>query len=424
MRARIAELVRALRRADLAVSVSEAMDAAEAAAVAGVERAVLCDALAAALIKDERDRSVFLAAFAATFPLREPGEPRSRRKRGRGASGGGGEAGGEGRAAGGETGAGGGGQGSSGTAASASGSERAGPATPSSGAAMREAEPRTGASAVPLREADTAPARAASGARRGHTQDDDGRQASGVGAAGGRARTLARLPFRDMTAADVEEAAALARALATRVRARFRRRLAPRKVGRLDFRRTLRAAVPHGGVPFERRFRGRRRDAPDLVALVDLSASAAVASEFFLSLLAPAADHFRRTHLFGFVDRLVEIEFVAGQVRPAGAIDLMARSDFGRVLKDLVGTHGSLLGADTVLLVLGDARNNRRPPRADLLAAARARVRRLVWLNPETPARWDSGDSVIAAYARHADAVVACGTLAELERALAAVARL
>ena len=227
-----------------------------------------------------------------------------------------------------------------------------------------------------------------------------------------------------MTPTDVEACAELARAIAARVTARVRRRLAPRPAGRLDFRRTIRAAVPRGGVPFERRWRSRRPGAPDLVAAVDLSMSTATASEFFLALLAPAAAYFRHVHLFGFVDRLVPIEFVAGQVRPAGPLDVMARSDFGRVLRDLVEDHATVLGADTVLLVLGDARNNRRPPRADLLAAARARVRRALWLNPEPRERWNTGDSVIASYARHTDAVVACGTLAELERALAAVTTL
>jgi uncharacterized protein with von Willebrand factor type A (vWA) domain len=226
-----------------------------------------------------------------------------------------------------------------------------------------------------------------------------------------------------MTPADVEECAALARAIAQRVKARVRRRLAPRKTGRLDFRRTIRAAVPRGGVPFERRYRGRRPGRPDLVALCDLSASTAIATEFFLALLAPVAPYFRQVRLFGFVDRLVEIEWADGQIRPAAPIDLMARSDFGRVLQDLVAGPVSL-GADTVLLVLGDARNNRRPPRADLLAVARAEVRRLLWLNPDPLERWNTGDSVIATYARHADSVVACGSLAELERALGAVAKL
>jgi len=65
-----------------------------------------------------------------------------------------------------------------------------------------------------------------------------------------------------MTPVDVEACAVLARAIAQRVTARLRRRLAPRKTGRLDFRRTIRAAVPRGGVPFERHYRGRRPGAP------------------------------------------------------------------------------------------------------------------------------------------------------------------
>jgi len=226
-----------------------------------------------------------------------------------------------------------------------------------------------------------------------------------------------------MTARDVEDAADLARVLARRFKARLRRRLAPRARGRLDFRRTLRAAVPRGGTPFERRYRGRRPGKPVLVALCDLSASTAIATDFFLALLAPACEHFARAELFGFVDRLVEIEFVAGRVQPAAPIDLMARSDFGRVLVDLTSEEGPRLSADTILLVLGDARNNRRPPRADLLARARAQVRRLVWLNPEPTVRWNTGDSVIASYARHADVVVPCAALAELDQALAAIVR-
>src|SRR6185369_15361366 len=68
MKARIAGLVGALRDAGLAVSLAEAMDAARAAAVAGVERPVLREALAATLVKDEEDRAVFLEAFARIFP--------------------------------------------------------------------------------------------------------------------------------------------------------------------------------------------------------------------------------------------------------------------------------------------------------------------------------------------------------------------
>jgi uncharacterized protein with von Willebrand factor type A (vWA) domain len=59
----------------------------------------------------------------------------------------------------------------------------------------------------------------------------------------------------------------------------------------------------------------------------------------------------------------------------------------------------------------------------DLLRRARQRVRALVWVNPDPPARWNAGDSVIGLYAPHADAVLPGGDLRSLERALAEVAR-
>ncbi len=70
------------------------------------------------------------------------------------------------------------------------------------------------------------------------------------------------------------------------------------------------------------------------------------------------------------------------------------------------------------MLVLGDARNNRRPPRVELLRAIRARVQRVVWVVPEAAARWDTGDSVLQRYAPACDAVIECTTLAALERAV------
>src|SRR6185436_15262972 len=96
-----------------------------------------------------------------------------------------------------------------------------------------------------------------------------------------------------------------------------------------------------------------------------------------------------------------EISFEAGHVVPHEPLDLNARSDFGNVLRLLEQRHRLQLGRNTVLLILGDARNNRRPPRADLLARLAREVRAVVWLNPEPVERWNTGDSVMSTYARH-----------------------
>src|SRR6185369_4980261 len=81
MRTRLAALIAALRARGVRVSVAESIDAATAVAAVGVERPVLADALAAALVKDEGDRAAFDACFAEIFPARVGTTARSGRRR-------------------------------------------------------------------------------------------------------------------------------------------------------------------------------------------------------------------------------------------------------------------------------------------------------------------------------------------------------
>ena len=380
MRERIHVFVQALRARGMEISVAEALDAMRAVAAAGVEREVLREALAACLVKDESDRPTFDPLFDELFPAVGAAGEEGRRRRPTKGPGGGAVPTGTGRGASGE------------------GRARAGPPPEPETASGRQA-PRAGATGRAERlSAERAPA-----------PDRSGRMA--------RIRELLALPFREFTSRDVEEARDLVRELGARLRGRLARRERAAHRGRLDVRRTLRAATSTGGIPLQLRFRGRRPGRPDLVALCDLSGSVAAASELLLGLLVPAAGYFRRVHLFAYVDRLCPVSIERGHVAPGGPLDLHARSDFGRVLEELFAER-ALLTRTTLLLVLGDARNNRLPPRAPRLRAIRDRVARIVWLVPEPRARWDTGDSVLGLYAPACAAVLECTDLAALVRAV------
>lgn len=382
MRERLLAFVHALRAVGARISLAETLDAVRAVAVAGVEREVLRETLAATVLKDEGDRPAFDRLFEAHFPLGGAGETPGRGRRGAAGAG----AGERGR---GRSGAGQGGR------------EQAG----SPGATGERGEPVRRDARPEVRR------RVLAATRKGDRSD-------ATPARTARAQHLLALPFRDFTARDVVEARDLVRELGRRLRARLARRERARRRGRLDMRRTIRAATTSGGVPVRLRFRGRRPARPDLVALCDLSGSVAAASELLLGLLAPAADYFRRVTLYGYVDRLCPLSIEDGHVAPGGPLDLHARSDFGRVLTDIRRAETDLLTGSTLLLVLGDARNNRLPPRADLLRALRARVQKIVWLVPEPRARWDTGDSVLGLYAPSCAAVVECVDLAALVTAV------
>ena len=72
MRARVLAFVQDLRSRGIDVSVAESLDALAAVATAGIERPVLREALAATLVKDERDRDAFDVLFDEAFPLVGP----------------------------------------------------------------------------------------------------------------------------------------------------------------------------------------------------------------------------------------------------------------------------------------------------------------------------------------------------------------
>jgi uncharacterized protein len=376
MRDRLVDFIDTLRQAGVNPSPSETIDAVAAVAAAGVERDALRESLAATLVKDHTERPIFDEVFDRFFAA--PGRKRGKGERPRSHHEG--------------TGVGPGGEGI--------GEGRIKPEHGERKRAERQ-QLRDGLAARPTASGEQTPA---------------SRQLA-------EHRRLRDLPFRDMEPDDADAARQLVEELGRRFRARWSRRVRQARRGRLDMRRTIRRSMSRGGVPIELLLRRRRPGKSDLLALVDLSYSTATAAQFLLALLAPACTCFRRVHLLAYVDTPVEISFEGGHVIPQEPLDLNARSDFGKVLQKLADEYEPLLGRNTVLLILGDARNNRRPPRADLLARFRHRVRTVFWLNPEAPERWNTGDSVMAAYARHADCVLAAHNLTTLAGAMARLMR-
>ena len=75
MRTVVLNFINELRQAGLRISLGESIDALQAIAVAGVEREILREALAASLVKEEADRPAFDEIFTRYFL-----GPRRRRK--------------------------------------------------------------------------------------------------------------------------------------------------------------------------------------------------------------------------------------------------------------------------------------------------------------------------------------------------------
>jgi uncharacterized protein with von Willebrand factor type A (vWA) domain len=401
----IIEFICSLRAAGVRISVAESVDAMRAIGAAGLALTRMREALRAALIKDEADNLTFDTLFADYFRTRSHSSHPNRQSRGAqiGLIGGRG-----GHAA----------VPSFERPASQPDADKGINPRPTDEESHEEVEahigrsPDQGDSSAEIGE-ETKREGAAESGPVGAGIDEKGHQAELTSL-----RRIEHVPFANYTPMDYEQARETLAILRRRWQIRLGRRLKLARVGRIDFRRTLRSSLQHGGVPLERRFRARRPRHLDLVVLADISGSVQYASLLILELLAGAARDFRRMHGFVFIDRLATADFEGSHLVMTPDLDLYARSDFGRVFGELRLNHNELLNRSTVLVILGDARNNKRPPRTDLLRNIRHRCRAVVWLNPEPRERWGTGDSVIEAYRRVVNYLFPCGNLHELQSCL------
>ncbi|MGH7924710.1 MAG: VWA domain-containing protein [Candidatus Binatus sp.] len=420
LRDQLVSFIGALRDAGVRISVAESIDAMNAVAAVGLERARMHEAMAAALIKDEADRAIFDESFNRFFaaPRAERGEHPEQR-------------------------------GAQVSAAAGRGRPGEQPSLRDDSPPRTAEEPPRGATVASRRDeksptSEEKPAKKALAARRddgeGKGAERDSSKVRGRGQAGeadtreesttpgidaarvARLRTIERMPFDQFSDLDYDEARDALAPLIRRFRIRLGRRLRLARTGRIDFRRTIRAAMQRGGALIDLNFRARRPRHVDLVILADISGSVRYAAQLMLELMAGARGCFRRVSSFVYVDHLAEADFEQSHLVMTPALDLYAHSDFGRVLGELWARRAELLTRGTIVVIMGDARNNRLPARADVMREIARLSRAVVWLNPEDPARWGTGDSAIKQYAREVRAVVPSRNLRELQTALAAIA--
>lgn len=212
--------------------------------------------------------------------------------------------------------------------------------------------------------------------------------------------------------------------LGRRLAVKKSRRLKPAAAGRVDLRRVVRRAAARGGFAAELAYRRRTITRPELVVLCDVSNSVAPFSTFMLRLVYAAQNLFRDVHTFVFVDRLRYVspllkdrdaEEAVGEIKFLAGVSESGCSHFGRVFREFCSAHLELLGEETTLLILGDGKNNWRPPGGDYLAQMAARCRKLYWLNPQPRENWERDDCVMGVYAPHCTGVYECRNLRQLE---------
>ena len=125
-------------------------------------------------------------------------------------------------------------------------------------------------------------------------------------------------------------------------------------------------------------FRKARPHRPEVFLLCDISGSMATFARFTLQFTYAMATQFSKLRSFVFIDTVDEVTRYFGPgvdfnqalgriATEAEAVWLDGHSDYGNSLARFEERYGSEITPRTTLIITGDARNNYRPPRAEIL---------------------------------------------------------
>ena len=222
----------------------------------------------------------------------------------------------------------------------------------------------------------------------------------------------------------LHEVHSLVRRMAKKLANMHSRRKKNYRRGKLDIRRTIRDNWVNQGILFNLRWSYKKVDKPKILVICDVSGSVGSYARFMLMFLFSLTEVVSKIRAFVFSSHLGEVtdEFKGGNLESSIETALSkyggGSTDYSHALSDFVSLCIDEIDKKTTVVILGDARNNFGPEKADLLKSVYERSKQVYWLNPEGEYRWNTGDSVMNTYSAYCTKVFECGTLVQLERVI------
>jgi uncharacterized protein with von Willebrand factor type A (vWA) domain len=234
---------------------------------------------------------------------------------------------------------------------------------------------------------------------------------------------LGEIHFASLTKKEVAAMREVIEQLVRKLKDTISRRYAHRSRGMLDIKKTLRRAAGYQGIPIELFFRRHPQRKAKIVALCDVSGSVWSAARFMLNMLYSLQECFTQVRSFVFVAGLDEVTRVfedheinqaIEKILKEANIEYNAATDYGLTFRQFKKRYLDILNKKTTLIIIGDGRTNYANPEEKILDQMRERSRRVIWLNPETPSFWYTGDSEMRTYMEYCDEVRPCQNLNQL----------
>ncbi|KLU59916.1 VWA domain containing CoxE-like protein [Peptococcaceae bacterium CEB3] len=192
---------------------------------------------------------------------------------------------------------------------------------------------------------------------------------------------------------------------ASKFRQKISRSMKVSKHRQLDFKRTIQKGVRTFGDPIELCFKKPIVKKTRLVCIMDVSGSVKKYAKILLQFIYELSSVFKGgVKSYVFVNDIIEATecmtkySLSEGISLAMALNSKGYSDYNNAFKHFCEEYIGVVDKNTIVIILGDARNNKNAAGIQHLAQIKERAKHIVWLNPENMEKWDTGDSIIKQY--------------------------
>lgn len=177
-----------------------------------------------------------------------------------------------------------------------------------------------------------------------------------------------------------------------------------------DMQNTMKMACSSMGIPMRLCYQTKHPSKPKLIMFLDISGSCKNASELMLVFM-----HYMRHVFVGgcktyvFTNRLYDISSYIDKDDPEKTVAAVLKkiktkgiySDYYTPLKEFYENHMNELTKDTIMLFIGDARNNKNKTGEIYIKEITHRIKKAYWLSTDEKNKWGTGDSILPLYSKY-----------------------
>jgi len=194
--------------------------------------------------------------------------------------------------------------------------------------------------------------------------------------------------------------------------------------GVINLKKIITYSVRYDMIPFKRFYKKKVPNKTNLIVLSDISDSMKDFSKIMMLFIYALHNNFKSISSFLFISEITEItdlmnhsdiNIAISNALNNANIDYNSNSDYNSSFEMFNQNYLLSIKNNSIVIIIGDAKNNYGLPAIDSLIELRKKVKKIIWLNPNSKFSWGVGDSDMLYYSKIIDESFSIQTIEDIE---------